>query len=44
MKRSDRDQVVSQIPGKGLSKNNTTCENAVSQTQYGSCMLRAMGF
>ena len=26
-----------------LSKNNLTCENAVSQTQYGSCTLRVMG-
>ena len=32
-----------QIRGKGLSKNKPTCENAVSQTLYGSCSLRVMG-
>ena len=31
------------IPGKGLSKNKPTCENAVSQTLYGNCTLRVMG-
>ena len=31
------------IPGKGWSKNKLTCENAVSQTLYGSCTLRVMG-
>ena len=31
------------IRGKGLSKNKPTCENAVSQTLYGSCTLRVMG-
>ena len=43
MKRSDRDEDVSLIPGKGLSKNELTCENAVSQTLYGNCTLRVMG-
>ena len=28
---------------KGWSKNKPTCENAVSQTLYGSCTLRVMG-
>ena len=28
------------IRGKGLSKNKPTCENAVSQTLYGSCTLQ----
>ena len=37
MKRSDRDEEVSQILGKGLSKTKPTCENAVSQALYGSC-------
>ena len=27
------------IRGKGYSKNKPTCENAVSQTLYGSCTL-----
>ena len=31
------------IHGKGWIKNNSTCENAVSQSLYGSCMLRVMG-
>ena len=33
------------IPGKGLSKNKPTCENAVSQTLalYENCTLRVMG-
>ena len=26
-----------------MSKNKPTCENAVSQTLYGSCSLRVMG-
>ena len=30
--------------GKGWSKNKPTCKNAVSQTLYGSCTLRVMGF
>ena len=30
------------IPGKGLSKNKPTCENAISQTLYGSCKLRVL--
>ena len=42
MKRSDL-KYVKLIPGKGLSKNKPTCENAVSQTLYGSCTLRVMG-
>ena len=28
------------IRGKGESKNKPTCENAVSQTLYGSCTLQ----
>ena len=28
------------IRGKGQSKNKPTCENAVSQTLYGSCTLQ----
>ena len=31
------------IPGKGWSKNKLTCENAISQSLYGSCTLRVMG-
>ncbi len=31
------------IRSKILSKNNFTCENAVSQSQYRSCKLRVMG-
>ena len=30
------------IIGKLLSKNNSTCENAVSQAQYGRRKLRVM--
>ena len=42
MKRFDL-KYLKLIPGKGRSKNKPTCENAVSQTLYGSCTLRVMG-
>ena len=37
------DWLFQPIRGKSLSKNKFTCENAVSQTQYGSWTLRVMG-
>ena len=42
MERSDL-KYPKLIPGKGWSKNKPTCENAVSQTQNGSCMLWVIG-
>ena len=42
MKRSDL-KYLKLIPVKGWSKNKPTCENAVSQTLYGSSTLRVMG-
>ena len=43
MTQSLFDCLFQPIRGKSLSKNKFTCENAVSQTQYGSWTLRVMG-
>ena len=43
MRQSLFDWLFQPIRGKSLSKNKFTCENAVSQTQYGSWTLRVMG-